>query len=96
LSPPPTPPARRSAAVPFFAASSTADDLDLAPDAIADSASAAVARHFRKRYADLPRIIRESRSPGDLMESIRDALQYPAAFDPVAETLSANVLNAVE
>ena len=99
ISPPIPPLPGRSAAVPFFAASSTEDDkpdeISEATDSIADGSSAAVARRFRDRYAHLPRLVRESRSPEDLLDSIQASLRNPEAFDPIVDSLAANALNAV-
>ena len=98
-SPPTPPPLLEAAAVPFFDGSITRDERialnDAATDSIADSASADVSRSFRDRYADIPRIIRESASPDSALSEIETVLRRIRPVDPVEQTLIANVLNAL-
>ena len=81
----------------FFGASSTEDDLDIkdeAVDSIAEASSANVAQHFRGRYADLPRIIRESTSAVEAMDSIVAMLSTSTQVASIEQTLISNALNA--
>jgi hypothetical protein len=98
-SPPIPPPLREAAAVPFFDGSITRDERialnDAATDSIADSASADVSRHFRERYADIQRIIRESATPAGALSEIESVLRRIRQFDPIEQTLIANALNAL-
>ena len=98
-SPPTLPPLLEAAAVPFFDGSITEDErIDLndeAVDSIADSASAEVSRSFRDRYADIPRIIRESASPAAALSGIESLLRDLHPVDAVEQTLIANALNAL-
>lgn len=88
-----------AAAVTFFDGNITEDErLDLndeATDSIADSASAEVSRSFRDRYADLPRIIRDSASPSGALSEIESVLRGSRPVDSIEQTLIANALNAL-
>jgi len=54
-----------------------------------------VSRHFRERYADIQRIIRESATPAGALSEIESVLRRIRQFDPIKQTLIANALNAL-
>lgn len=74
------------------------DDAGEAADAIADAASADISRHFRDRYASLPRLIRESTSPDAALASVDSHIRLASAEKStlwIEEVLLANALNGL-